>query len=115
LRVYSAVEIGKPIRIGGVELEEKKKIAEAASHQLSLSNRNLLGVEGVQNLGSYDQEQIIMETSFGVLEVKGERLHIQQLNLDQGKVLIDGEIDSLIYSHNDPAKKGRGFLGKLIK
>ena len=84
-------------------------------HHLNLSNRGLLGVEGVINLESYDQEQIVLLTSVGVLEVKGEKLHIQQLNLDQGKVVVDGEVTSLIYSDDQATKKSKGLFSKLIK
>lgn len=93
--------------------EEKKKTVDL-NHQLTLSNRNLLGVEGVTNLGSYDHEAIIIETSSGVLEIKGNHLHIQQLNLDQGKLLIDGEIGSMVYTDANLGK-GKGFLGRLIR
>lgn len=95
-------------------MEEKKKVAEL-SHQLTLTNRAQLALEGVNNLGSYNQEQIILETSAGVLEIKGEGLHIQQLNLDQGKVLVDGEIVALIYNAENHLKKGKSFLGRLFK
>jgi sporulation protein YabP len=95
-------------------MEEKKKVNESL-HQLILSNRGQLIVEGVNNLGSYDQEQILLETNSGILEVKGTSLHIQQLNLDQGKVMIDGDIYSLIYTEENALKKGKGFLGRLIK
>lgn len=95
-------------------MEEKKKLNELM-HQLILTNRGQLMVEGVNNLGSYDQDQIIFETSSGVLEVKGGSLHIQQLNLDQGKVMIDGDIYSLIYTDENSLKKSKGFFGRLIK
>lgn len=95
-------------------MEEKKKNSELV-HQLILTNRGQLALEGVNNLGSYDQEQIILETSSGVLEVKGEGLHIQQLNLDQGKVIVDGEIFSLVYTDENATRKGKGFFGRLIK
>jgi sporulation protein YabP len=98
----------------GISMEEKKKVSEL-THQLTMTNRNLLGVEGVLNLGSYDQEQILLETSSGVLEIKGDRLHVQQLNLDQGKVLVDGDIVSLVYTDETLNKRGKGFFGKLIK
>jgi len=84
-------------------------------HQLNLSNRGLLSIEGVLNLESYDQEQVILQTGIGILEVKGENLHVQQLSLDQGKVIVDGSISSLVYSDEFKKKKGKGFLNKLIK
>lgn len=72
-------------------------------------------LDGVTDLGSYDQEQIILETNCGVLEIKGAQLHIQQLNLEQGKVLITGEVFLLAYTDQNLAQKNKGFFGKLIK
>jgi sporulation protein YabP len=99
---------------GVKEMEDKKKSNDLI-HQLTLANRSQLVVEGVSNLGCYDQEQIILETSLGVLEIKGEGLHIQQLSLDLGKVTVDGNVYSLMYTDENALKKGRGFLSRLIK
>lgn len=85
------------------------------THSLNMTNRKLLNVDGVTNLESYDQEVILMQTNAGILEIKGTQLHIQQLNLDQGKVMLEGEMNSLIYREDHPRKKGKGFLGKLMK
>lgn len=95
-------------------MEEKKKIPDQ-THQLTLNNRNLLAIDGVINLGSYEEELLILETVAGVLEIKGRQLHVQQLNIDQGRVVIDGDICSLVYTDQDLVKKGKGFLSKLIK
>ncbi|HYH01715.1 MAG TPA: sporulation protein YabP [Bacillota bacterium] len=84
-------------------------------HQLNMTNRNLLGVDGVVNMASYDNEKVILETSAGVLEIKGEKLHIQQLNLEQGKVVLDGEITALAYSSENAGKRSRNFFSKLVK
>lgn len=99
---------------GELTMDEKKKNNEIP-HQLTLANRGLLSIEGVLDLGSYDQEQIILDTNCGALEIKGERLHVQQLNLDQGKVLVDGDIHSLVYTAEMAGKKGKGFFSKLMK
>lgn len=95
-------------------MEEKRRVMDEV-HQLSLNNRNLLSVDGVTNLGSYEEDLLILETVAGVLEIKGSRLHVQQLNIDQGRVVVDGDISSLVYTDQDLAKKGKGFLSKLIK
>jgi sporulation protein YabP len=98
-------------------MEPIKRPAEAvlSHHQVTMTNRNLMGVDGVVNLDSYDQEQIILETGHGILEVKGAKLHVQQLNLEQGKVVLDGEIDSLIYDGEKVRKRGKHFLSRLMK
>lgn len=95
-------------------MEEKRKVTDQP-HQITLNNRNLLEVDGVTNLGSYDEDLLILETVAGVLEIKGGHLHVQQLNIDQGRVVIDGDICSLVYTDQDLVKKGKGFLSKLIK
>lgn len=95
-------------------MEDKRRVTDEI-HQLTLNNRNLLTIDGATNLGSYEENLLILETVAGVLEIKGERLHVQQLNIDQGRVVIDGDICSLVYTDQDLVKKGKGFLSKLIK
>jgi sporulation protein YabP len=95
-------------------MEEKKKITNEV-HQLTLNNRNLLAIDGVTNLGSYEDDLLILETVAGVLQIKGEHLHVQQLNIDQGRVVIDGDVCSLVYTDQDMVKKGKGLLSKLIR
>lgn len=84
-------------------------------HSLSMTQRKLLGLEGVTNLESYEQEKIILQTQAGMLEVKGEQLHIQQLNLEQGKVIIEGTVNALIYGETGISNKGKGLFSKLIR
>ena len=84
-------------------------------HNLSLNGRKVLGVEGVTNLENYDQERIVVQTNSGGLEIKGEELHIQQLNLDQGKVVVEGTINALIYTGLSVGRRSKGFWAKLIK
>ena len=55
-------------------------------HQIILTDREEMQVEGVVNLGSFDEQQIVMETEQGSLLVKGQELNIKQLNLDKGSI-----------------------------
>lgn len=84
-------------------------------HSLSMMHRKLLGLEGVTNLESYDQEKIVLQTQAGMLEVKGEQLHIQQLNLEQGKVTVEGTVNALIYGESGISAKSKGLFSKLIR
>jgi sporulation protein YabP len=102
------------VKRGVRRVETVKKPVDPA-HQLNISNRNLIAMEGVINMDSYDQEKVILTTSLGALEIRGNNLHVQQLNLEQGKVTLDGEVVSLNYSDENAMKKGKGFLGRLIK
>lgn len=82
-------------------------------HQLILIDREELSVEGVANLGSFDEKEIVMETEAGLLTVRGEGLNIKQLNLEKGNICIDGTVKSLVYE--DEARQKRGLLERLLK
>ncbi|MDR3559992.1 MAG: sporulation protein YabP [Negativicutes bacterium] len=82
-------------------------------HQLTLVDREELTVEGVANLGSFDEREIVMETEGGLLTVRGEGLNIKQLNLEKGNISIDGTVKTLVYE--DETKQKRGLLERLLK
>lgn len=85
------------------------------SNQLTLVNREKLTLDGVTNVGSYDPTELLLETENGVLLIRGENLHLTQLNLDQGKIGLTGVINSLTYSNETLAQKSKGLLGKIFK
>jgi sporulation protein YabP len=82
-------------------------------HQLSLIDREEMTVEGVANLGSYDEREIVMETEQGMLIVKGAGLNIKNLNLEKGNITIEGTVKSITY--DDEVRQKKGLLERLLK
>jgi sporulation protein YabP len=82
-------------------------------HQVTLIDREEMSVDGVINLGSFDEKEIVMETQQGMLLIKGENLNIKQLNLEKGNIVVDGTVKSLVYE--DEIKQRRGLLERLLK
>ena len=78
-------------------------------HRVSLEGRNKLSVSGVKDVESFDETMIVLVTSRGILQVCGENLHLQMLNLEGGQVAVDGMIDSMIYEE----ERGGGLLSRL--
>ena len=66
-------------------------------HLLTLENRSLLTLTGVEDVSGFDEQTIYIRTADMSLVVKGEALHISRLSLDTGDVVIDGQINSLQY------------------
>lgn len=94
-------------------MEERRSTTDL--HQLALLGREKLQVDGVRNVGSFDRDEVILETEMGVLVIKGEDLHMHHLNLDQGKVALNGRVHSLTYAEDNLSQRSKGFLGKLLK
>ena len=66
-------------------------------HILTLDNRKLLTLSGVEDVSGFDEQTINVKLSDATLVVKGAGLHISKLSLDSGDVVIDGLITSLQY------------------
>lgn len=82
-------------------------------HQIIVTDREEMLVEGVLNLGSFDEQEIVMESEQGSLLIRGEGLNIKQLNLDKGSVAIEGLIKTI--SYDDESRSKKGLLGRLLK
>lgn len=92
---------------------------EAGQHSLHIVNREQVTVQGVLSVESFDDAEIILETDIGTLTLRGEELHIKQLDLESGRFAVDGMISACTYSaprqRGGRSAKSRGFLERLLK
>ncbi len=96
-------------------MEELTGVTKRA-HKLILNNRRTCNLTGVNDVLSFDEKEIILETEQGMLMIKGNDLHVNRLTLDKGEVDVDGRIDSFTYSEQSGmAGKGESFLSRLFK
>lgn len=99
-------------------MEEKKfvnKPVREMSHNVILEGRRKLSVSGVEDVESFDELTVILYTSMGNLTIKGGNLHINKLSVESGEVVVEGDIDSLVYSDNENSKDRAGFFTKLFR
>lgn len=86
-------------------------------HSVNLSNRNEVKLTGVVNVMTFDEEEVILESSMGFLAIEGAELHITMLNLDEGKVEIQGKVNNIAYKPQggDLKGKGKNVINRLFK
>jgi len=72
--------------------------AGSRMHKIAMTNRRLCMINGVNDVLSFDVREVLLETEQGMLQIKGEELHVSRLSLERGEIDIDGKIDSMIYS-----------------
>lgn len=81
-----------------------------------LENREKLSITGVNDVLSFDDQIVILDTELGLLSIKGENLKINKLSVDTGEVIVEGDIINIGYSDKDIIQKtSGGFLGKIFK
>jgi len=95
--------------------ERKSSINSTIMQNLILENREKLSISGVNDVLSFDDQIVILDTELGLLTVKGENIRINKLSLDTSEVIVDGEISSLKYSQNKQDKNSGTLLSKIFK
>lgn len=84
-------------------MEERKTVR---SHILTVENRKNGKLTGVQEVDSFNENEMLLLTVEGKLLIKGEQLHIKGLDLEKEEALIEGKINSLSYiTRNKPVSK----------
>ena len=99
-----------------IYMEENKKNFNTFQN-IVLENREKLNVTGINDVFSFDDQIIIIETELGLLTIKGEDLKINKLSLDTSDFIVEGRIDSLNYSNQEASsnKKEKNILSKIFK
>lgn len=98
-------------------IDERKNVSSVTNvvQNLILENRKKLSVSGVDDVLSFDDQVVIIETELGLLTIKGEDLRINKLSIDTSEVVVEGDIFSMNYSEKEMEKKGGSILGKIFK
>lgn len=97
-------------------IEERKNMNTMNVIQnLILENRGKLSISGVNDVLSFDDQVVMVETELGLLTVKGQNLKINKLSIDTSEVIVEGEVSYLAYSEANQGKNSGGLLGKIFK
>ena len=85
------------------------------SHKLTLDNRKEAFLTGVKDVISFNEKEILLQTSDGRLQIRGSQLHVKGLNLEKGEAALAGHVDSLVYLSKDSPKKEEPLLARLFR
>ena len=98
-------------------IEERKNINVNTNiiQNIILENRKKLSISGVNDVLSFDDQVVIVDTELGLLTVKGENIKITKLSLDTAEVIIEGDISSMSYTDKNVEKNKTSMLSKIFK
>ena len=97
-------------------MDEKKQVRTVRTdmpNNIIMENRTKISISGVENAESYNESEVVLHTSKGVLIIRGEGTSLSKLNLDSGEITVNGRVCVLEYV--EPRKSGTSFLGKIFK
>lgn len=81
-------------------------------HNVIMEGRKKLMLSGVEDVESFDDAVISMQTACGRLTVRGEGLQIEKLSLDNGELSVTGMVSELIY---EEVNQSGGFWSRLFR
>ena len=88
-------------------MRETEPLRSMKPLSLSLDGRQKAVITGVEEVDSFNEQMVVLATTAGTLTLLGQQLHVSHLNLEEGQLLVEGEITALEY---DERIKGRGSL-----
>ena len=86
-------------------------------HYIALENREKITVSQVLDVEAFDEENLWANLKEGGIELTGEKLNIEKLDLQEGLLIVTGRIDSLSYTDKKIKEKRPLFslLGSVRK
>lgn len=87
------------------------------SNRIVLTDRKHLLVDGVEHVGNFNEKEISLVTNMGLLVLRGDGLHITQLNLESGNLAVEGRISTMEFTEHKGAGgfRGKGMLNRIFK
>ena len=86
---------------------------DGRGHTLLIEGRSRAVISGVEELGSFSEEMVAVFTASGLLTIEGDGLHIDRLNLEEGQMIISGDLFGVLYDETEPPRQG--FFARLRK
>lgn len=90
-----------------------EKTQPTRPHGLTLEGRRRAVVTGVSELNSFSDQVVVMTTSEGTLTLLGEGLHVSRLNLEEGQLAVDGQLQAMEY--DERTREKQSVLSRLFR
>ena len=83
------------------------------NYGLSIDRREKAVLTGVTDVERFDENEVVLSTHGGRLVLTGTGLHVSSLQLEEGRLLVDGAIDGVVYDGGAMKRRG-GFLRRAL-
>jgi len=78
---------------------------ELNRHTVHMEQRRHMQITGVTDVHSFHENEIVLRVDSASMVLTGENLHVGRLLLEEGKVDVNGQIDSIIYEKPRAVRK----------
>lgn len=83
------------------------------AHDVNIENRSRAVITGVEDVELFDEKKISALTSQGAISLVGSGLHVENLCLKDGQLIVNGKIDLIEYDERAP--KGKSAFKRIFR
>lgn len=87
--------------------------APVKAHSVRIDARSRAVISGVEDVALFSGEKILAVTHQGAISILGEGMQVENLNISDGELVINGKIDA--FSYDERAPKEKSALKRLFR
>ena len=96
-------------------MDKVEDLVSYGTHELKIVDRREIILTGIKKITSFDSEEFLLESTLGLILIKGENLEIEKLDTHDGNVKIKGKINGFNYLDENKKIKEESLISKLFK
>lgn len=90
-----------------------RAMPHSTPHTLTIEGRTRAVVTGVEDVDCFNEQLVVLLTGLGQMTITGTGLSVETLNIEDGRLVLTGEVASVEYSGR--AQKDGGLFGRLLR
>ncbi len=79
-------------------IEQAAKTTQKSSHKVELDHLHAMSVTGVEDVPTFTDKTVVIRLKGETLTVSGQNLAVKNLDVTEGKLQIEGQVNALKYS-----------------
>ena len=83
------------------------------AHFVNIEGRSHAVISGVQDVELFSGEKILAQTVAGAITILGEGMQVENLNISDGRLVINGKVDTVQYDERAP--KSKSVFSRLFR
>ena len=84
----------------------------SVSQNVLMFNRSRVELDGIIDVESFTDQYVIAESALGKISLDGEELKIESFSAETGKLVVNGNFDSVYYFGKEASKRRRSSSKK---
>ena len=94
-------------------MNREESAASEKNYGMTMERRGRAAITGVTDVECFDAPAVILHTHGGRLILTGSGMHVASLQLEEGRLTVEGSIDSAAYDGPGGKRRG-GFLRRAL-